>query len=221
MNARRGASLIATLLCMVATACDGGAPSGQPSLATTAPSSGATETESAGALAPLSRLQITVYFPSQSEAALVPETREIFDTASPVDRAKQILADLISGPSESVEAYPAVPPGTRIRQVYVLDGGIAWVDFTADLKNGLGGGTHNELLAVYAVVNSLALNVREIRRVGILIDGRVSDTLGGHLDLSRPLPANTSYILGAPDAPPMTVESESLPPFTGHAVVST
>ena len=234
MNARRGASLIATFLCIVVMACNGGEPPGEPSLATAAPDPGAEgETADAqdqdqeeddaatgGPLAPLSSLEITVYFPSQNAPVLVPETREIFDTASPVDRAKQILADLISGPSESIGAYPALPPGTRLRQVYVLEGGIAWVDFTADLKNGLGGGTHNELLAVYAVVNSLALNLPEIQRVGILIDGRVSKTLGGHLDLSRPLPANTSYILGASSARPMTADRGAAP-HTGNAAVAT
>jgi spore germination protein GerM len=222
MNARRGAAPILYLLLVLTFACNGDepapepgpAPEGEsPDSAGQAESSSEEEEETAtdSALAPLSRLRITVYFPSQKHDALVPESREIFDTASPIDRAKQILADLISGPSESIEAYPALPPGTRIRQVYILESGVAWVDFTADLKHGMLGGTDTELLSVYAVVNSLALNVPEIRRVGFLIDGRVSETLGGHLDLSRPLPANTSYILGAGGKSSITVKGRLAP----------
>jgi hypothetical protein len=228
MNARRGAAPILGLLLLLTFACNGGDPAPEPAStrdgegadsADEAESSSDEEDESAteSALAPLSRLRITVYFPSQEYGALVPESREIFDTASPVDRAKQILADLISGPSESIEAYPALPPGTRIRQVYILEDGVAWVDFTADLQRGMVGGTDSELLSVYAVVNSLALNLPEIRHVGFLIDGRVIETLGGHLDLRRPFPANTSYILGAAGRSSVTVEDRLAP--AAHAPV--
>jgi spore germination protein GerM len=208
------------LLVLLTFACNGDEPAPEPALAPgdegvdsaeEADSSTEEEPASESALAPLRRLLITVYFPSQEHVALVPESREIFDTASPVDRAKQILADLISGPSGSTEAYPALPAGTRIRQVYILEDGVAWVDFTADLKRGMVGGTDIELFSVYAVVNSLALNVPEIRRVGFLIDGRVSETLGGHLDLRRPFRANTSYILGAGGQSAITVEGRLAP----------
>jgi hypothetical protein len=195
MNARRGAAPILGLLLLLTFACNGGDPAPEPAStrdgegadsADEAESSSDEEDESAteSALAPLSRLRITVYFPSQEYGALVPESREIFDTASPVDRAKQILADLISG---------------------------------ADLQRGMVGGTDSELLSVYAVVNSLALNLPEIRHVGFLIDGRVIETLGGHLDLRRPFPANTSYILGAAGRSSVTVEDRLAP--AAHAPV--
>jgi spore germination protein GerM len=142
----------------------------------------------------LRTVQITVYYPAVDGEGLLGEPREIFDTATPGDRAKQILADLISGPS-SENALRAVPQGTLLRQVFVIDGGVAYVDFSAALRDGLGGGSLRELLAVYAIVDSVALNVPEIRRVGILIDGNPIESLTGHVDLRRPIAPDRSWIL--------------------------
>jgi hypothetical protein len=78
--------------------------------------------------------------------------------------------------------------------VYVLEDGVAWVDLTEELERGMRGGSAEEILAVYAIVDSIALNVPEIRRVGILVGGRPVETLSGHLDLRRPLPPDRSFI---------------------------
>ncbi len=134
-----------------------------------------------------------LYFASPDGDGLVPEGAEIFATASPVDRAKQILSDLISGPTGR-NSLASLPRGTRLRQVYVLDSGVAWADFGSELAGALGGGSAREILAVYSIVDSLALNVPEIQRVGILIDGHPVETLNGHLDLRRPLPPNRGLI---------------------------
>jgi spore germination protein GerM len=134
----------------------------------------------------LSRMNVTLYFPSSTADGLRGESREIFQTASPVERAKQILSDLIEGPA-GAEALDALPRGTRVRQVFVMESGLAYADFSAELRDGLTGGTAVELHAVYAIVNSLALNIPEITRVAILIEGEPPHALGGHLDLGKPL----------------------------------
>ena len=90
----------------------------------------------------------------------------------------------------------ALPPATRLRQAYVLDSGVAYLDFSADLE-GIGGGSMEEILAVYAIVNSVVVNIPEVDRVGILVNGRPVATLNGHLDLRRPLPADYSLIIGS------------------------
>ena len=68
-----------------------------------------------------------------------------------------------------------------------MESGLAYADFSAELRGALTGGTDNELHAVYAIVNSLALNIPEISRVTILIEGEPAQALGGHLDLRRPI----------------------------------
>ncbi len=141
------------------------------------------------------RLGVQVYYRAPSGRGLVGEPREIFETRAPGDRAKQIVADLLSGPN-SGKALRTLPQGTRLRQIFVMDNGVAYLDFSSELKTGLGGGSREELLAVYSIIDSVALNIREIKRVAILIDGREVETLNGHLDLRRPLPPNRSLIIG-------------------------
>lgn len=155
---------------------------------------------------PLRTATVEIYFPSALSDGLVGEFRQIFDTVTPGDRAKQIIADLISGPT-SDDCLRAVPPNTRLRQVYVLNDGTAYVDFSSALTEGIGGGSMKELLTVYAIVDSVAFGVREVQRVGILVNGRPLETMNGHLDLSRPLKPNSRLILGS-----VVVDSGALGP---------
>ena len=144
---------------------------------------------------PIRTLVVEIYFPSAEEHGLVAEAREVFATSAPGDRAKQIVADLISGPATDL-ALRGLPRNTRLRQIYVLENGVAYLDFSAELRDGLGGGSSEELLAVYSIVDSVVLNVPEIRRVGILINSKPVDTLNGHMSLRRPLRPDISLIVG-------------------------
>ena len=137
---------------------------------------------------PLSTSTVTLYFPSAQHDGLATESREIVDTARPADRGTQIVAALIEGP-KTEGLLPAVPPGTTLRQLWVREDGNAFADFSEELASGTAGGSSDEILTVYAIVDSLTSNVPAIRRVGILVAGRERDTLG-HLDLRRPLPAD-------------------------------
>jgi len=147
-------------------------------------------------LTPLPRRTVEIYFPSLAEQGLVSEFREIFATATAGDQIKQILADLISGPTID-EATRALPGGTRLRQAYVLDNGVAWLDFSSELAEGMTGGSEAEIMTVYSIVNSVVANVKQVRRVGILINGQPVETLNGHLHLLRPLRPNFSLIIGS------------------------
>ena len=144
----------------------------------------------------LRTVTVEVYFPSAVADGLVGEFREIFDTAMPGDRVKQIVADLISGPVTD-QCARAVTPGTRLRQVYVMADGTAYLDFSSELTEGIGGGSMKELLTVYAIVDSVAFNLSEVQRVAILVNGRPIETMNGHLDLRRPLKPSARWILGS------------------------
>ena len=142
---------------------------------------------------------ITLYFPSATDDRLVTETREIMDTARPAERGTQVLVELLAGP-KGKDALPALPEGTTLRQLWIGRGGVAWADFSDELVSGLKGGSSDELLAVYSVVDSLTQNVPQITRVGLLVGGRERDTLAGHVDIRRPLPAETK-LAPAPPSP--------------------
>src|SRR6185369_12205456 len=105
------------------------------------------------------------------------ETRDIVDTKRPADRGAQILAALIDGP-HTEGALPAVPPGTTLRHLWVRDDGNAYADFSEELLGGTNAGSWDEILTVYAIVDSLTENVPTIRRVGILVAGQERQTFG-------------------------------------------
>lgn len=191
---RRG--LLVAILALCLAGCGGGNDTAPPP----SPVEPA-KTETPEAEAPIAKRPVTIYFPSATAEALVGEPREIFETSSAGDRAKQIVGDLISGPT-GTEGLPALPPGTTLRQLYVLDDGVAYADFSSELVSGFPGGSASELLAVYALVNSIGLNVPEIRRVGVLVEGRPLETLAGHLDLRRPLAPDRSLLPVPAEAPP-------------------
>jgi spore germination protein GerM len=131
------------------------------------------------------KASVTLYFPSAAGNTLTAETREIVQTKQPADRGAQILAALIDGPTTN-GTLPAVPEGTLLRRLWVERDGDAYADFSEELASGTSGGSADEILTVFAIVDSLTSNVPEIRRVGILVAGRERETLG-HLDLRRPL----------------------------------
>ena len=141
----------------------------------------------------LDEIEVRLYFPSSGGTGLVGETRSIYETREPEDRIKQIVAALIEGP-EARGALRALPTEVALRQVYVSRGEV-WLDFSEEISAQLAGGSQRELLTLYALVDSVALNIEEVDRVGLLVGGRSVDTLQGHLDLRRPLPADRSWIL--------------------------
>jgi spore germination protein GerM len=161
-------------------------PAAEPSQEPAAPS----QTSAAPADASTPKATITLYFPSATDDRLVAETREIVDTARPAERGTQVLVELLAGP-KSKDALPAVPEGTTLRRLWIAKSGIAWADFSDDLETGLKGGSSDELLAVYAIVNSLTASVPQIKRVGVLVGGKERETLAGHVDIRRPLPPQT------------------------------
>jgi hypothetical protein len=53
------------------------------------------------------------------------------------------------------------------------------------------------MMTVYSVVNSLALNFPEVKRVQFLMEGKEIETIKGHLSLSRPISPKPDLIKGA------------------------
>ena len=144
----------------------------------------------AGSLASMSTRDVRLLYPGPDDDLLHVETRSVVAIASPEDRATQCLEELFRGPSPGLLA--AVPEGTRVLQVYILQDGTAFVDLSSEVLKMKGGST-TELRTVYAIVDTLALNVEGINQVGILVEGEPRETLGGHVCTQSPLAPDFSY----------------------------
>ena len=88
----------------------------------------------------------------------------------------------------------AVPAGTALRALYLLDGGEAYVDLTREFAAAHPGGSLNEALTVYTIVGVLTTNLPAIASVHLLVDGHEVDTLAGHIDLRRPIRPSSEWI---------------------------
>jgi spore germination protein GerM len=128
---------------------------------------------------------VRLFFSSPTEDALQEEVREIKLAGAIDQEARVALMELIKGPRSDL--LSTLPPGTQLRQLYIDGRGIAYVDFSAELRDRHPGGSNAELLAVYSIVDTLAYNFEQIKRVQILVNGSEIDTLAGHVDLRRPL----------------------------------
>lgn len=131
---------------------------------------------------------VVLYF-AGGDGNLVPEQRQI---AKLPGIARQSMEELCLGPQ--VKGLTAtIPAGTRLLDINIKDG-LCTVNFSKEMVTNHPGGSAGESCTVYSIVNTLT-QFPAIRKVIILIEGRVVETLAGHLELSAPLERN-SEILG-------------------------
>lgn len=129
------------------------------------------------------RRRAQLYF-SSIGGYLQPEERPI-EATDPLAAAEALIAGLLHGP-EGGELVSPIPKGTRLLHLFMAEEGTAYVDFSSELSASHPGGVAAERVTLYAIVNTLVLNVREIERVQIMIEGKPQTTLAGHLDIRHP-----------------------------------
>ena len=161
---------------------DGGAPSGLDG----APARG-------GADSPFTA---TMYYVAANGLGLVRREIEVPYGTDTLSRARIIVErQLERAPRRLLSPFPS---GTRLRSVYLADDGNLFVDLSGEVTTEHSGGSLDELLTVYALVNALTTNLAEVAGVQILVDGREVDTLAGHIDLRRPLAPNLTWVVDLP-----------------------
>lgn len=176
---------------------------------TETPSAAMVAVEAANKVAPR---PVVLYFGGPS-GLLVPETRTLPLPESNAAAAGLIAAAVIEGSANS--AVPRLfPPDATVRAAWLLPEGTAVVDLGGEtLETGWDTGSALEMNAAYSLVQSLAANLPEVKRVRILIGGEQAATLGGHLDLGRSLQPRSSMVEGisrntAPASAPAASKSE-------------
>ena len=135
---------------------------------------------------------VHLYFTDRNSYFLRAEQRVILHPDDPLGLAGGIIQALIKGPQEGL--LRTIPTDTRLNAVYITPDHTCYVDLSEAVGKNHPGGSKSELLTIYSLVNSLVLNVPEIERVQILIDGNQAPTLAGHVDLERPVKADMLLI---------------------------
>ncbi|MCX7846123.1 MAG: GerMN domain-containing protein [Dictyoglomaceae bacterium] len=132
---------------------------------------------------------IKIYYYDPRSLKLVPEEREFnfyrWEILFKKDKiAKDVISELIKGPKNDKLKTP-IPSGTKILGISIKKD-IAYVNFSKELKKNHPGGSLGEILTIYSIVNTLT-ELSFVKKVQILIDSAVIESLVGHMDISEPL----------------------------------
>jgi spore germination protein GerM len=138
------------------------------------------------------KIKARLFYVSEDGTHLTGVERDVAYGDGSAAQAQEIVkAQLapVAGPLVS-----AVPPGTTLRALYLTARGDAYIDLSRDVVAGHSGGSLDELLTVYTLVNALTMNLPAVTAVQVLVDGKEVETLAGHVDLRRPLAKNMAWV---------------------------
>jgi spore germination protein GerM len=165
----------------------GGASRWGRSTGRTAASGAATAPSTAGR-----RIKAHLFYVDADGTRLLSVERDVPFGEGAVEQARQIIEAQIGPVAEPLVS--AVPPGTRLRTLFVTERGEAFVDFSRELLTGHSGGSMDEVLTVYTIVEALTANLPAVTAVQLLVEGKQVETLAGHVDLRRPLAKNLAWV---------------------------
>lgn len=174
-----------------------------PPPSTAAPDTAAAPTAPAAPDA-VPKIKAILYFASEDGLHLVPIEQDVPLYEGVLAQARSIVeAQLQATPPAALAS--TIPKGATLRGLYISERNEAFVDLDPAIRTSHPGGTLQELLTVYTIVNALLTNLPNLQVVQLLIGGQEVDTLAGHVDLRRPLRKNEGLILSpATPAPPPT-----------------
>ncbi len=135
--------------------------------------------------------EVTVYFikSAPTKFYLVPVKRKV---PAGGDLLRKALEELVKGPYNNEGLNPALPKGSKLLDVR-LEGERAVVDFNAATQKNLNVGSSGEALVIGAIVNT-ATEFPNVKEVQILIEGKKTESLAGHVELNKPFKRNEKLI---------------------------
>ncbi|MDP9361859.1 MAG: GerMN domain-containing protein [Acidobacteriota bacterium] len=136
---------------------------------------------------------VTLFFEGP-EMLLVRETRNVALPENPGGALSVVARELLKG-SANAGVPHIFPIDTVVRAAFLLPDGTAFVDLGGQtLTQGWSTGSHEELMAVYSVVQTITTNFPEAKRVRILVNDEPAETLAGHVNLGRSLTSMPVFV---------------------------
>ncbi len=133
---------------------------------------------------PVETVRVTLFFPDATLGKLHPEERDIAKPAAPGAYLRALFDELARGPTRP-GLIGVLPPRIQLRNGFLMPSGEIVLDLAVD--SGLSFGSADELTIVSALVDTTLQNVANTQRVRILINGEPAESLGGHVDLTKPM----------------------------------
>ncbi|HOD30331.1 MAG TPA: GerMN domain-containing protein [Smithellaceae bacterium] len=138
---------------------------------------------------------VTIYFSDRQERFLLPEKRYVIKEDNPARQTEEIVKALLNGSKAGL--IDTFPDGVEVKDVNVDRGGTASVNFNSNLKKLHPGGSAAEMITIYSLVNSITQNVDEVKRVKILVEGKETSSIKGHISTKNYFQPNKELIVKA------------------------
>ncbi len=124
---------------------------------------------------------ITLYYPNKDMTKLVPEKREINDLNKKVEEI--VIEQLFEGPIDE-KLVRIIPEKTKLISIETIQG-IVFVNLTENIINKKAD-EKEEAFVLYSIVNSLC-QIKNVRKVQILIEGEVKEAFYNYYTIREPL----------------------------------
>jgi len=155
-------------------------------------------------------IKVRLFYVDASGTRLTAVEREVPYAEQTVAQARQIVDAQLAPVSTDGAAglVSAIPAGTTLRAIFVAER-TAYVDLSGEVTSAHPGGSLNELLTIYTLVQALTTNLPGIAAVQILVDGKEVETLAGHVDIKRPLARADEWIAAPAGAEPAAAPGDA------------
>jgi len=138
------------------------------------------------------KIKARLFYVAESGAKLTSVEQDVPYGEGTAEQAKAIINAQLG--TAAPPAQSAVPAGTSLRALFLTPRGEMFVDLSREIVTAHPGGSLNELLTVYTIVNVLTTNLPVVTAVQVLVDGKEVDTLSGHVDLRGPLLKDLTWV---------------------------
>jgi spore germination protein GerM len=128
--------------------------------------------------------EVLLYFGHEDGSHLIAEARQIEQCLEEVACMRATVQALLNGPVGNL--VPLFPSHAVIRD-FTVEESKAIINFSRAFVAGHPGGSLSELLTVYSLANTLAVNFPHVRQVQILVEGEKVESLKGHVGLHDPI----------------------------------
>jgi hypothetical protein len=134
-------------------------------------------------------LSLRIYYPVGGQLQI--EERKIPRRTGWMAIGTATIEEYFKGPSDQTST--SIPKDVKLNGLYKGADKILYVDLSDGLRRNFRGDALGEFLLLKGLYESVISNVEDVRDVKVLIDGRETETLGGHFYLLYPLKEMVSY----------------------------
>lgn len=132
---------------------------------------------------------VILYFSDEQALYLKPEERTVTRGGRPL--AQILIEELIKGPQKK-GLSKTIPPEAKLISLEIVKG-VAFVNFSEEMKTRHWGGSAGERMTIQSVVHTLC-QLTDIEKVQFLIEGKKEEAIWGHQYTGEPVAPESDII---------------------------